>query len=155
MKAPLAPALAHRLKAATRLAVQECGGLHEAGQVCGLSTSQLSRLQSAHHPDLISGCAMAALTEHSGTRAFADFFAALAGCSLREEDEVDPRGAIPAAADALSESCELAHVIGRALADGELTPREQSDIRRVSSDLREALLALEGAMTGETQKRSD
>jgi hypothetical protein len=152
VKSPLAPSLVHRLKAATRLAVQECGGLHEAGVACGLSTSQLSRLQSAHHPDLITGCAMAALAEYSGTRAFAEFFADLAGCSLRCEPEHEDRDAIPAAAATLSEACEISHVIGQALADGELSPREQTDIRRVASDLRDALSSLEGAMTGETHK---
>ena len=154
MRAPIALPLAHRLKAATRVAVQECGGLLEASQVCGLSTTQLSRCQTAHHPDLLSPSAMAALAEHTGTRAFAEFFAGLAGCSLRCEPETEERAAIPAAAATLAEACEIAHVIGQSLADGVLTPKEQADIRRVAGDLREALSSLEAAMTGSPQKRS-
>ena len=154
MRAPISPALTLRLKAATRLAVEECGGLHEAGEISGLSTSQLSRLQTPHYPDLISSGAMVALAQYSGTRSFAEFFASLAGCSLRCEPETEERAAIPAAAATLAEACEIAHVIGQSLADGVLTPKEQADIRRVAGDLREALSSLEAAMTGSPQKRS-
>jgi hypothetical protein len=153
VKRALDPALRLRLKAATRLAVQDCGGLHEAHLVTGLSTSQLSRCQAAGNGDLIGLPALVLMAEHSGTRGFAEFFADLAGCSLRSEEPADPAGAIQAGAAALSEACELAHVIGQALADGKLTPKEQADIRRVAGDAREAMSVLERAMTGETKKR--
>lgn len=154
MKRALDPGLRNRLKAATRLAVQDCGGLHEAHLVTGLSTSQLSRCQAAGNDDLISFTAMVQLAEHTGTRGFAELFADLAGCSLRCEEPVAPSGAIPAAVAALSEGCELSHVIGQALADGVLTPKEQADIRRVAGDVRESMAVLERAMTGQPQKRS-
>ena len=154
MKAPLSPSLLNRLKAATRLAVQDAGGLHEAGVACGLSTTQLSRLQSAHHPDVISGAAMTVLAEFSGTRAFAEFFAGVAGCSLRCDGEATQRAAIPAAAAALSEACELSHVIGQALADGRLSPRERTEIRRVMADIREALASLDAALDGSEKEKA-
>lgn len=147
------PALINRFKAATRRVIEAAGGLSEASDIAGLSTTHLSRCQAAAMADLLPTSALLALAEHTGCDAFAEVLAGVAGCSLRVGPDAPAAAAIPAAVDALSEAAEFTHVIAQALADGVITPAEQATIRRVRADLLVCLQALDAAMPGEAVGR--
>jgi hypothetical protein len=142
-------------KAATKRAIHEIGNA-EAAALAGLSPGALSRMAAGHHPDLLPLDAALAIADASGTRAFAEVFADMAGCRLacrRGEDDPAP-AALPALAAAISEAAEFVHVAAQALADGKVSPREAHDLLRVIGDHAAAMADVERGLTALSRRLS-
>jgi len=127
-------------KDATRGAIRDAGGLDAAAAILKLSTTQLSRCQIPHHPDLLAIPAALRLAELTGHRGFAEVFAHLSGHRLEPiaAEPCAPAARMKAGAALLSEAAEVAHRIGAALGDGAISDAEAADIRRALADFGEA-----------------
>jgi hypothetical protein len=143
----MTPAHRVRWKIATRQAVADAGGVEAAAAILGLSITHVSRYQTGHAPDLLTLSGALALADASGTRAFAEIFADMAGCRLTQQcdaDEAAP-GERKAVTACLSEAGELIHQIAAALADGAISATERGLIRRAIGDLKDSLADAERA----------
>jgi hypothetical protein len=127
-------------KAATREAIRAAGGLDAAALLLQLSTTQLSRCQMPHHPDLLAASAALRLAELTGHRGFAEVFAHLSGHRLEPipAEPCAPAARMKAGAALASEAAEVAHRIVAALGDGQISNAEAADIRRALADFNEA-----------------
>lgn len=138
-----------RWKMATRQAVTDAGGVEAAAAILGVSIGHVSKYQTGHMPDVLTLSGALALAQNSGTMAFAELFADLAGCRLVEQrgsDEAAP-GEIPALMAAVSECSELSHQVADALRDGTISPRERGQILQAAHDLSDALSDIRVALS--------
>ncbi len=137
---------AHRplWKLATKALIRDAGGLDAASALLEqiglpLSLTQLSRCQTGHAPDMLSAGHALALTEATGSAAFAELFAPLAGKRLapaRGAEQAAPSG-IAALCALISEASEVVHKGAEALADGALSATEEDAILKALGDLTE------------------
>jgi hypothetical protein len=143
----MTPAHRVRWKIATRQAVADAGGVEAAADILGLSITQVSRCQTGHAPDLLTLAGALALADASGTRAFAEIFADMAGCRLTQQSDADEAAPCErkALTDCLTESSELIHQIAAALADGTISATERGLIRRAMGNLKDSLADAERA----------
>jgi hypothetical protein len=151
----ISPGLAARWKVATKRAVHELGNA-EAAALAGLSAGALSRMAAGHFPDILPLDAALAIADASGTRAFAEVFADMAGCRLasrRGGDDPAPLP-MPALAAAISEAAEFVHVAAQALADGKVSQREAHDLMRVIGDHAAAMADVECGLTALSRRVS-
>ena len=138
-----------RWKLATRQAVTDAGGVEAAAAILRVSIGHVSKYQTGHAPDILTLSGALMLAEHSGTRAFAELFADLAGCRLVDQHDADAAAPTEIAAmmATVSECSEVSHQIAEALRDGSVSPRERGLVLKSVNDLTDALSDIRAALT--------
>jgi hypothetical protein len=147
------PVHRHLWTQATKALIADAGGLDAASALLAqagqsLSITQLSRCQTPHAPDLLGREAMLALCEITGSPAFAEMLAAMAGKRLApargaEEDSPEAVGAVAAL---ISECAEVTHRAAEALRDGKITPTEGAAVLKALGDLSETMSDVQQAV---------
>lgn len=127
MSRPISDEHAHRLKAATRDLIKLAGGLARAAEVALVSTSHLSRWQSAESDDLITIAAALALEAETGIASVTSVMAGINGRTVSAgtgEPVTSPACVLRQHADIVQEAGQLMVQVSDACADGQLTPGE-------------------------------
>lgn len=146
---PISDVWFHRVKSATRDLVRLCGGVVRAGEVAGVSKSEVSRWQSAADNDVISLPAALALEAECGMPLVTSAMAEVQGRRVSDPREAEVTGClIGAYTGVLSGNAELQQAMAHALADGTVTPAEADVIGRNIGGLEGALVQLKQALAG-------
>jgi hypothetical protein len=126
----------NQIKAATRDLVRCCGGVERAGEIAGLSTSEVSRLQSPSAASVISIPAALALEADCGVPYVTAVMARLNGRGLTDPDGSAAGGGVLGAFSSMSEAfAGVVSTFAGAVADGTMTPSEAEGIDRVTGRL--------------------
>lgn len=131
----------HRLKAATRDLVKHCGGVVRAGEIAHVSKSEISRLQSATDPDIISIPQALSLEADCGLPLVTTVMADLHGRRLSDPvaEGREAASVFGRAATAVRAAGEMMAGIAVAQADGEMTAAEAETLDRLAGDVERAL----------------
>lgn len=150
MPDPISDLVICRLKAATRDLVKACGGLERAGEVCSLSTSQLSRCQKPGTGDVIGIPQALALEAECGLPLVTTVMAEVHGRRLTDPDgeRIDAVHVFSRHADVCRAAADAIATGANAQADGELTPAEAELLDRAYGDIERAVGAARMAVAG-------
>jgi len=135
------PALS--LEEATAEAVEACGGLKQASDAIGISTSQVQRYSDPAAADTIPLRLAALLDRAAGRPYLAEWLARASGCTLLPVSVAAKRGPIGAQLAKIGE--EASDVFARAcaaLADGALSRKESAQLARELDELISAAATL-------------
>jgi hypothetical protein len=120
-----------RMAAATRDLVTACGGVERAAGLASVSTSQVSRWQSAQHEDTIPLLAALALEADSGLPLVTAAMAAAHGRTLTDAASGAAAASVAhVMADVVGATGEVMARHSAAMADGRLTPAEAETLDR-------------------------
>lgn len=149
MSRPISDTWFHRVKSATRDLVKMSGGVVRAGEVAGVSKSEVSRWQSPTDGDVISLPAALALEAECGVPLVTSAMAELQGRRVSDPNEEDVAtcllGAFTGVTLALG---ELQSVMGMSLSDGKVTPAEAGSVTRAATALEDKVTQLKLVMAG-------
>lgn len=146
MSGPISDAWFHRVKSATRDLVKLAGGVVRAGEIAGVSKTEVSRWQSAGDSDIISIPGALALEADCGVPLVTTAMAALHGRTLSDDAAVRTAGCVMQGGGELAHAAsETVAAIMTAAADGEITRAEAEIIRRAVSKVQ---LAATNVMAG-------
>lgn len=149
MSRPISDTWFHRVKSATRDLVKMVGGVVRAGEVAGVSKSEVSRWQSATDGDVISLPAALALEAECGVPLVTSAMAELQGRRVSDPNEEDVAtcllGAFTGVTMALG---ELQTVMATTLSDGKVTPAEAGTVTRAATSLEDRVTQLKLVMAG-------
>lgn len=149
MSRPISDLWFHRVKSATRDLVKMSGGVVRAGEVAGVSKSEVSRWQSATDSDVISLPAALALEAECGVPMVTSAMAELQGRRVSDPNEADVARCLLGAFTGVTQAAgDLNSVMAVALADGKLTPAEAGTVTRATTALEEQLTQLKLVMAG-------
>lgn len=138
-----------RVKAATRDLIRMAGALERAAEIAGVSSSQLSRCQSAGNDDLISMRAALRLERECGMPLVTAAMAEAQGRRVVDPRDADAAGCLLGAyTGVLTGNAELQSAMAHALADGTVTPAEADLIARHITGTENALIQLKQALAG-------
>lgn len=149
MTRPISDAWFHRVKSATRDLVKLAGGVVRAGEIAGVSKSEVSRWQSAADSDVISLPAALALEAECGMPLVTSAMAELQGRRVSDPREAEITGCLLGAyTGVLTGNAELQTAMAHALSDGTVTPSEADLISRHITGTESALVQLKQALAG-------
>lgn len=149
MNRPISDVWFHRVKSATRDLVKLAGGVVRAGEIAGVSKSEVSRWQSATDSDVVSLPAALALEAECGVPLVTSTMAELQGRRLSDPREDDVSMCLLGAyTSVMRESAELQSAMSHALSDGKVTPSEAEVITRAVSETEASLTQLKLVMAG-------
>lgn len=149
MSRPISDAWFHRVKSATRDLVKLSGGVIRAGEIAGVSKSEVSRWQTATDPDIISLPSALALESECGVPLVTTAMAELNGRKLSDPHAAEVTtcllGAYTDVAQGLS---EYLMAMSTALADGKFTPAEAETVDRTLSGCVQKIASLRHVLAG-------
>ncbi|MFT0892936.1 hypothetical protein [Pseudochelatococcus sp. G4_1912] len=149
MNRPISDVWFHRVKSATRDLVKMAGGVVRAGEIAGVSKSEVSRWQAATDADIISLPAALALEAECGVPMVTTAMAELNGRRLTDPQTDNVASCLLGAFTGYTrESAELLGSMSQALADGKVTPAEAELISRSIADTEQTLTRLKMVMAG-------
>lgn len=128
----------HRLKAATRDLVRQCGGIERCAELTGYSDTQASRWQSVGETATIPLQAVVILEADCGVPTVSSALAALNGRRLADPEEAAPEmrsSVLGHFASIARKSSDLQAAMADAMSDYRLTPAEAEVLTRAAGEM--------------------
>lgn len=140
----------YEIKGAQKDLIREAGGIVRAGDICGLSKSEMGRFNRTDTPDLMPPHVVRILERETRKQYFTDVMARAAGCRLTDPDEVRTAAECIATSHAelrLYES-ELDMEMARSQADGQFSPSELAMADKKAALLQSKLADFRASLAG-------
>jgi hypothetical protein len=134
-----------RLKAAMHDLIDRAGGIDRAAELCGYSRSAVGRWHCRHSEDLMPIAAVMAMETETGAPLVTRAMCGLHGldCANASQSETHVVGAY---VQLTATTAALNSEVASAMADGVITPGEQTRIDEVASEVDASLEKLRGSL---------
>jgi len=140
-----------RLKAAMNDLIDRSGGIERAAEISGYSKSAVGRWHCRHSEDLMPIAAIITLELDAGAPLVTRAMAGLHGleCAVSSHGETHVMGAY---VNLTASTAALNSEVASAMADGVITPGEQTRIDEIASDVEASVEQLRGSLASAAGK---